>query len=289
MKLPQFDYASPQSLDEAIALLTTHDGAKVLSGGQSLLPIMAFRMSYPSLLVDLQRIEGLTRITISNEGVRLGARVRWCDIEVNRDLADAHPLIPEMISHVAHFQIRHRGTVGGSLAHADPSAEMPGLAVVCDCNIVVRGSAGERTIAAADFFKGSLETALAHNEIIVEIRFPPWPPKRRWGFQEFARRRGDFAIAGVAAYFDLDPDGRMIDAHVGAIGVADAPQRLPTVEACLNGHRMSDDVITLAKHAARTAIAEPLHDLHAAADYRVALLATLTERVLRSAMSEERS
>lgn len=288
MKLPRFDYASPQSLEEAIALLEADEGAKILSGGQSLLPIMAFRMSHPSLLVDLQRIEGLNRISISDKGVRLGARVRWCDIEANRDLAYAHPLIPEMISHVAHFQIRHRGTVGGSLAHADPSAEMPGLAVVCDCEIVVRGSAGERTIAAADFFKGSLETALAHNEIIVEVRFPPWRPKRRWGFQEFARRRGDFAIAGVAAYFDLDPDGRMIDAHVGAIGVADAPQRLPTAEACLNGRRMSDDVITQAKQAARAAISEPLHDLHAAADYRIALLATLTERVLRSAMNGER-
>jgi len=284
MKLPQFEYASPQSLDEAIALLSANDGAKVLSGGQSLLPVMAFRLSHPSMLVDLQRIEGLDRITISDDGVRLGARVRWCDIEANRDLQDAHPLIPAMISHVAHFQVRHRGTVGGSLGHADPSAEMPGLAVVCDCDIVVRGSAGERTIAATDFFKGSLETALAHDEIIIEIRFPPWQPKRRWGFQEFARRRGDFAIAGVAVYFDLNADGRMIDAHVGAIGVADAPQRLPTVEACLNGHRMSDDVIARAREAARTAISEPLQDIHAAADYRVALLATLTERVLQNAM-----
>jgi len=288
MKLPQFDYASPRSLDEAIALLAANDGAKVLSGGQSLLPVMAFRLSYPSMLVDLRQIEGLNRITISEEGVRLGARVRWYDIEINRDLQNAHPLIAEMISHVAHFQVRHRGTVGGSLAHADPSAEMPGLAVVCDCDIVVRGSAGERILAAADFFKGSLETALLHDEIIVEVRFPPWKPQRRWGFQEFARRRGDFAIAGVAAYFDLDPDGRIVDAHVGAIGVSDAPQRLPAVEMCLNGQRMTGDVIAEARDAARGAIAEPLQDIHAPADYRVALLGTLTERVLQNAMGANR-
>jgi carbon-monoxide dehydrogenase medium subunit len=284
MKLPQFEYASPSSLEEAIALLANNDGAKVLAGGQSLLPVMAFRLAYPSLLVDLRHIQGLDQITISEDGVRLGSKVRWCDIEANRDLRAAHPLVCEMIAHVAHFQIRNRGTVGGSLAHADPSAEMPGLAVVSDCDIVVRGSGGERIIAASDFFAGALETALAREEIIVEVRFPPWKPGRRWAFQEFARRRGDFAIVGVAAFFDLDAEERIVDAHVGVIGAADTPRRLPEVEQCLNGRMMTEDVIAQAKEAAQSAIKEPLQDIHAAADYRIALLGTLTARVLQSAM-----
>jgi carbon-monoxide dehydrogenase medium subunit len=288
MKLPSFEYASPRSLDEAIALLSAHEGAKILAGGQSLLPVMAFRMAQPSMLIDLGNVQGLDRIEIGDEGVRLGARVRWCDIETDKRLRGAHPLIVEMISHVAHFQIRHRGTVGGSLAHADPSAEMPGLAVVCDGRIVVRGREGERMIAASEFFTGALETALAPDEIIVEVRFPPWKTGRRWGFREFARRRGDFAIVGVAVHFDLDPAGMIADAHVGAIGVAETPRRLPAVEGCLNGKTLDADVIAQAKQLACTAIEQPMHDLHAAADYRAALLGTLTARVLHDIAEAKR-
>ena len=182
MKLPQFDYASPRSLDEAIALLAANDGAKVLSGGQSLLPVMAFRLSYPSLLVDLRQIEGLDRITISDEGVRLGARVRWYDIEVNRELQSAHPLITEMISHVAHFQVRHRGTVGGSLAHADPSAEMPGLAVVCDCGIVVRGG-GRAGYRRRRFLQGLARNRAPARRDHRRGSFPAVETAAPWGFR----------------------------------------------------------------------------------------------------------
>jgi carbon-monoxide dehydrogenase medium subunit len=286
MKMPQFDYACPSSLDEAIALLASNEGAKILSGGQSLIPMMAFRLSYPTLLVDLKNIRGIDRIEIRPEGVRLGAKVKWCDIEADRALHQAHPLIQEMISHVAHFQIRNRGTVGGSMAHADPSAEMAGLAMVCDCRLVLRGPAGERTVDARNFFTGALETVLAPDEILTEVIFPPWPAGRRWAFQEFARRRGDFAIAGVAAFFDLDSDGVVVDAHVGVIGASSTPLRLASVESLLNGRRITEQLIEQARQAARQAIPDPLHDMHAAADYRLSLVGTLTTRVLRSASKD---
>lgn len=246
MKMPQFDYACPSSLEEAVHLLASTEGAKVLSGGQSLLPIMAFRLAYPPLLVDLRKIEGIDSITVTAEGLRVGARVRWCQIEVDDQLAEHHPLFQAMISHVAHYQIRNRGTVGGSLAHADPAAEMPGVAMVCDCDIVVVGSGGGRVIRAAEFFIGALDTVLEADEIITEVRFPLWPRARRWAFQEFARRKGDFAIAGVAVFFDLDGDDRFVDTHVGVIGAGETPARLHAVEQLLNGKTLTDELVAQA-------------------------------------------
>src|SRR5882757_804844 len=223
MKLPRFDYARPKTLREAIELLSATDGAKLLAGGQSLIPVMAYRLAAPPLLVDICDLKELTRITLSRSGVSLGSRVRWCDIEADKRLEEAQPLLVAMISHVAHYQIRNRGTVGGSLAHADPAAEMPGIAMTCDAEIAVVGKSGARVIQAADFFQGPLMTALTSDEIITEIRLPAWPAHRRWGFQEFARRRGDFAMAGAAVFYDQDQSGRARNAHAGAIGVADRP------------------------------------------------------------------
>ena len=153
--------------------------------------------------------------------------VRWRDILEDVRLAKAHPLLVAAVEHVAHYQIRNRGTVGGSMAHADPAAEMPGIAVTCDAQIGVVGKAGSRVIAAGDFFQGPLMTALEADEIITEIRLPAWPGKRRFGFQEFARRRGDFAMAAAAVFYD-DDSGKARNAHVGVIGVGDRPMRLPT-------------------------------------------------------------
>jgi aerobic carbon-monoxide dehydrogenase medium subunit len=282
MKMPQFDYARPTSLDEAIDLLARNEGAKVLSGGQSLLPLLAFRMTYPTLLVDIEGLDGMDEIKITPEGLRVGARVRWCQIEQDKRLATAHPLLQFMIDHVAHYQIRNRGTVGGSLAHADPSAEMPGAARVCDCDIVVTGKAGIRIIAAGNFFIAALETALQPDEIITEVRFPWWPPERRWAFHEFARRKGDFAVAGAAVFFDLDGAERIVDAHVGVIGAAETPARLNAVEQLLNGRRLDDDLIGQAARLASGSVA-PNSDIHAAADYRKALVGTLAARALRDA------
>src|SRR6266478_4524484 len=160
MKLPAFDYACPATLAEAVALLGSRDEAKALAGGQSLVPMMAFRIASPSLLVDLRKLADLQQIAIDGSGVRLGALVRWRDIEDDDRLASAHPLLKAAVSHVAHYQIRNRGTVGGSIAHADPAAEMPGIAVTCEAEIAVVGSSGARMIAASDFFVGALTTVL---------------------------------------------------------------------------------------------------------------------------------
>jgi aerobic carbon-monoxide dehydrogenase medium subunit len=283
MKLPAFEYACPSTLREAVALLAAGEGdAKVLAGGQSLVPMMAFRVASPALVVDLRKLSELRRIDITEAGVRLGAMARWRDIEDDVRLDTAHPLLKAAIREVAHYQIRNRGTVGGSIAHADPAAEMPGIAVTCDAEIAVVGRAGERTIRAADMFIAPLTTALAADEIIVEIRLPAWPSGRRWAFKEFARRRGDFAMAGTALFYDPDAGGKAHNAHVGAIGVGDRPQRLAAAEAEIDG-RVVDVAVSERAGAAASAAVTPQTDIHASAAYRKALLGTLVERALQSA------
>jgi aerobic carbon-monoxide dehydrogenase medium subunit len=283
MKLPPFEYACPTSLSEAVALLAAHDGeAKLLAGGQSLVPMLAFRVAAPSTLVDLRKLTELRQIGISERGVTLGAMVRWRDILDDARLRAAHPLLVTAVAQVAHYQIRNRGTVGGSLAHADPAAEMPGIAVTCEAEIAVTGKAGARVIAAADFFQGPLMTALKPDEIITGIRLPPWPARRRFGFQEFARRRGDFATVGVALFYDLDDGGKIRGAHIGVIGVADRPLRLAAAEKVLNGG-VIDDTTIAAVAAAACASVDPADDIHASGAYRRALVGTLVERALKDA------
>jgi carbon-monoxide dehydrogenase medium subunit len=283
MKLPPFDYACPATLEEAVALLGASDGlARPLAGGQSLIPLLAFRLAAPKLLVDLAKLPGLDRIETSAEGVRLGAMVRWRNIEDDPRLLTAHPLLVEAVRHVAHYQIRNRGTVGGSLAHADPAAELPGIAAACAASLSVAGPRGAREIPADAFFLGPLATALADDEIITHLHLPPWPPARRWAFEEFARRRGDFAIAGVALFYDQDEAGRALGAHVGVIGADDRPRRLVEVEALLEGHVVDGATIAAASRVAAASVA-PTDDVHASAEYRRALVATLTERALRRA------
>jgi carbon-monoxide dehydrogenase medium subunit len=283
MKLPAFDYACPATLAEAVTLLGSPD-AKVLAGGQSLVPMLAFRVAAPSLLVDLRKL-GLNKIDITEAGVRLGATVRWRDILDDSRLAKTHPLLVAAIHHVAHYQIRNRGTVGGSVAHADPAAEMPGIVVTCDAEIAVTGMNGGRVIPAREFFVSALTTALEPDEIITEIRLPAWPAVRCWGFEEFALRRGDFAIAAAAVFYDVDKAGRAANAHVGVIGVGDRPTRLPSVEAVLNGARVDADTIARAA-AATSAAVTPQDDIHASAAYRRSLVGTMVERALTTAAKE---
>jgi len=282
MKLPPFDYACPATLNEAVALLVSHKGeAKPLAGGQSLMPMMAFRVAQPTLLVDLRKLADLRRIAVGADGVRLGALVRWRDILDDKRLETAHPLLKAAVSHVAHYQIRNRGTVGGSIAHADPAAEMPGICQTCDAEISVLGKSGARTIKAADFFQGALTTALEPDEIITEIHLPAWPVARRWDFQEFARRRGDFAMSGVALYYDLD-GGKAANAHVGVIGVGDHARRLAKAEAAINGKAV-DEAAAVAAGEVASAEVEPQDDIHASAAYRRSLTGTLVERALLAA------
>jgi carbon-monoxide dehydrogenase medium subunit len=282
MKPARFDYARPESVDAAVKLLVTHAGeAKVIAGGQSLMPMLAFRLVAPKLLVDIGRLD-LKQIDITSDGIEIGALVRWRDIERNAPLARAHPLLSEAVRHVAHYQIRNRGTVGGSLAHADPAAELPGIALVCDAMITAVGSHGARTIAAADFFNGPLTTALNPDDVIVSIRLPAWKAQRRWAFMEFARRTGDFALAGVALFYDRDAQGRAVDPRIGAIGVNSTPVRLKASEAALAGHQVNAETIERVASLAANDL-EINDDIHAPADYRRALLQTLVERALRHA------
>ena len=280
VKFPPLSYLTPQSLDEAIALLQRHGAdAKLLSGGQSLMPMLAFRLASCSILVDLKFIPGLDGVTITEDGVELGARVRWRDIEHDTRLQGAHPLLSIAVKHIAHYAIRNRGTVGGSLAHGDPASELPALAVACDAVIEVQGPAGRRSVPAGEFFLSPLITALEPNEVIISLRFPRWPKARSFGFQEFARRRGDFAMAGAIVFFDKDENEYIRSPHIGAFAVGDTPLRLAEAEQFLNGNRVNSDIFEEAAALGVRDI-EVRSDIHADSDYRRALLETLVKRAL---------
>jgi aerobic carbon-monoxide dehydrogenase medium subunit len=284
MKLPSFDYACPATIAEAVALLATHGGeAKPIAGGQSLVPMLAFRLAAPTLLVDLRKLSELRQIKITDAGVTLGAMVRWRDILQDPRLGQAHPLLVAAVEHIAHYQIRNRGAVGGSLAHADPAAELPGIAVTCEADIVALSREGPRVIAAGDFFRGALMTALRPEEIITEIRFPAWPKQRRFGFREFARRRGDFAVAAAAITFDPVTQ-KFQNVRIGAIGVSDAPIRIVVAERALEGRDMTAAAIAGCAAAASAAVA-PADDIHASGAYRKTLIGVMVERALRDAMN----
>jgi aerobic carbon-monoxide dehydrogenase medium subunit len=286
MKPAPFDYASPGSLAEALALLSSGDAeAMPIAGGQSLMPVLAFRLAAPKLLVDLRCIPGLNRIAVVDDGVHLGALVRWRDIEDDTRLTRAHPLLKAAVSHVAHYQIRNRGTIGGSLAHADPAAELPGLAVACDATISIAASTGSRNAKAGEFFLGPLSTALKAGELITGLHLPRWPAGRRWGFEEISRRRGDFAIAAIALYYDTDGAGRAMNTHIGVIGACHRPHRIPEAEGLLDGQPVSEATVLAVAKAAAAAV-DPPEDLHAPARYRRALVETLVERALRQAVTQ---
>jgi carbon-monoxide dehydrogenase medium subunit len=193
-------------------------------------------------------------------------------------------LLVEGTRNISHYQVRNRGTVGGSLALADPAAELPGIAVTCDAEIAIAGGAGERRVMAADFFLGAMATSLAPGEVITGLRLPAWPVGRRWSFMEFSRRRGDFALAGVALFYDLDTEGRATGTHMGVIGASDHPHRLTSAEAIINNSRLDDAAISAAALAASEAV-DPNEDIHTPADYRRGLVKTLTGRALHEAAS----
>lgn len=283
MKLPSFEYRRPTSLEEAVAILSEQGGgAKLLAGGQSLIPIMAFRLANPTVLVDLDRIPGLRGIEIDDTGVHIGAMTRWRDIENDSRLAGACPLVTAAVGHIAHYQIRNRGTIGGNLSHADPASEMPGVAVACDARLEVVGPSGTRYVEAQDFFTGTLSTCLAYDEILRAVHFPSWPGRRRWAFEEFALRRGDFAYAGIALSYDEADAGLASNVRVAVIGATDIPRRLPSVEAAIAGHRVDGSLIEEAAQIAAASVSPP-DDIHASADYRRALVATLVSRALTAA------
>lgn len=287
MKPAVFDHVAPETLDQALALLVRHgDDAKILAGGQSLVPVLALRLASPSWLIDLNRIASLCGIRRLESGeLAIGALTRQRMVERSDVVALANPLLAAAMPWIAHVQIRNRGTIGGSLAHADPAAELPAICVACDAILVAHSQRGRREIGAADFFKGMFETALAADELLVEIRFPGWPVGRAHGFLEVARRHGDFAICGIAATVDRNRDGGIHDSRIVAFGVNDAPVRLAAAERTLIGTSGTGDAIQAAALAASTGLS-PRSDHHASSEYRLELAQVLTRRALVQAMRQ---
>lgn len=279
MKPPSFAYLRPASLDEAKALLGEYgDECKLLAGGQTLVPMMNFRLAGAPTIIDINGIPGLDRILVDDTGLRMGALVRWCRIETSPEIAAANPLLAEAIRHVAHYQIRNRGTWAGSSAHADPAAEFPAIALLCDAEFCIESARETRIVAAEDFFISALTTVLESDEILVEVRFPPWPKSRKWAFEEFAMRSGDFALAGIALTID-DPEGDEPVCRLVSFGVGDRQCRLSGAEAALAEGGLTLDAVALAARAAGEEV-EAQDDHHATADYRRALVEALVYRLL---------
>jgi len=284
MKPAPFDYFSPATMEEALALLDEHGGdAKPLAGGQSLIPAMNFRLARPAVLVDLNRIAELAYVRTAPGGVAIGAMTRQRAVERNDDVARAAPLLAEAMPSIAHPQIRNRGTMGGSIAHADPSAELPAVMLALDAQFRAQSATGERSIAAGEFFKGMLETALAPGELLVEIAVPPLPASSGTAFLEMARRHGDYALVGVAVVVTLDPRGRCIEAKLSLLSVGDGPVLATEAGKVLAGQSPSEELLRAAGDAAATRDVDPPSDIHASAAYRRQLVAVLTRRALARA------
>jgi CO/xanthine dehydrogenase FAD-binding subunit len=281
MKPPPFDYVAPNSLEEALAALSAGAAdAKLLAGGQSLIPLLNFRLARPSLLVDLNRVAELAYVTQRDRGVGIGAMTRQAAVEADRNLADMQPLLVEAMHWVGHAAIRSRGTIGGSLAHADPAAELPAVAVCLDAQLTVVGPRGRRTVAAQDFFVGYLTTVLEPDEILVDIWLPPLASSTGQAWVEFARRHGDFALAGAAVSLSLVGE-YVADARIVLTGVGGKPARCREAEMLLVGGRAPERA-SAAATAVRSSI-EPDADIHATGEYRTHLAGVLTERAIRVA------
>jgi aerobic carbon-monoxide dehydrogenase medium subunit len=281
MKPPPFEYVAPTSIDEAVAALAQGGTeAKVLAGGQSLVPLLNFRLARPALLVDLNRIAELAYVTERDGGIAIGAMTRQACVERDPALAHSQPLLREAIRWVGHAAIRSRGTIGGSLAHADPAAELPAVVVCLDAQLSVIGPRGRRSVPAADFFLGYLSTALEPDEILLEAWLPALAPCTGQAWLEFARRHGDFALAGVAVSLCLRGE-RVETARIVLTGVGGTPVRAREAETLLIGSSVLERV-SAAADAVRSAI-DPDADIHASKEYRAHLAGVLTERAVRLA------
>ena len=280
MKPAAFDYVVADSVDAAVAALGRGD-AKIIAGGQSLVPMLNFRLLRPAILVDINRIPHLAYVREDERAIRIGALTRHHQLETSPLIARHLPVLAEAMRHVAHLAIRNRGTIGGSLSHADPAAELPMMALLLDAELDVTSASGRRKVAARDFFLGALTVALAADDIVTEIVLPKLPPATGWGFEEVARRGGDFALAAVAATLTV-ADGAIAQARVAMMGLGDTPQRAKEVEALLIGRALEPALIDAAANAARAGV-EPHSDLHASSDYRRHLIGVLTARALTAA------
>jgi aerobic carbon-monoxide dehydrogenase medium subunit len=278
MKPPELDYVAPTSLDEVVDTLRREPGAKVLAGGQSLLPLLNFRLAAPSLLVDLARVPGLDAIELDGGTARIGAMVRQRRAEEHAELAEAVPLFREALRHVAHPQIRSRGTIGGSVAHADPAAELPAALLALDGRIRASGPAGDRTVPAGDLFAGFLTTTLSPDEVLTTVELPGAPARTGAACIELSRRAGDYALCGVLAQVTLE-DGLAADVRVALFGVGQRPVRARATEEIVRGEHPDTNRIAAAAEYAAEGL-DPADDVQATASYRRHLARVLTRRAL---------
>jgi carbon-monoxide dehydrogenase medium subunit len=289
VKPSRFEYAAPSTVDEALHLLDQHgDDAKLLAGGQSFVPVMNFRLASPAILIDLNRIEELTGLRQAEDGsITAGAMTRHRAFERSELIRKALPVVHAAMPYVAHAQIRNRGTIGGSLAHADPAAEWQALCIAVKATMTTASRTGKRRIAAEDFTQGVYQTALAPNEILTDIHFPAWPIGRSWGFTELSRRRGDFAIVGAVCTMDFDNSEQCTAARVVVFGAGDKPVVVDAASDLLIGSAARARQSAEAGRIARSII-EPRSDHHASTAYRSELVEVLTRRAIDQAYDRNR-
>ena len=282
MKPAAFDYIAPTSLEAAVAALAAANGdGKVLAGGQSLMPLLNFRMTRPAIIIDLMHIPGMSFIELRGDRVAIGAMTRHADLEFSELVAAKLPVMAAAMRHVAHLAIRNKGTIGGSLSHADPAAELPMLAVFYGATIKVQGPEGRRDIPAEDFFISALTNCLDPEEIVFGIDFPVLTSHTGWAFEEVARRFSDFALAFIAVSFEL-LDGKIADARVAVMGVADTPRRLRDAEAALQGLQGGPEAAAGFAEVVRSSVT-PQSDIHVSAEYRKSLIGALAEKAFATA------
>lgn len=282
MKLPYVEYEAPTTVDEAVGLLAEHeDEASILAGGQSLIPLMALRLARPAVLIDINGLSELSLVAVRDGKVAIGATTREYVAEDSATVADTLPLLAAALPLIGHEAIRSRGTIGGSLAHADPAAELPAVALALDAEFVLRGRARGRVIQAEDWFQGYLATARRPDELLTEVRFPAAEPGTGVAFEEVTRRHGDFAIVGVAVSLTL-ADGVISDARLAFAGVSDVPVRAGDAEELLVGERPSAELFAEAARVG-TADLDPPADLNGSSEYRKQVAAALVRRGLRAA------
>jgi CO/xanthine dehydrogenase FAD-binding subunit len=284
MKPPRFHYCAPHMLDEALALLDQNsEDTKVLAGGQSFVPLLNMRLASPTYVVDINHITELHYIEQEDGYLAIGATVRQRQVERSVLVQDRLPLLIEVIKHIGHMQIRNRGTVVGSVAHADPAAELPALLTCLNGEVLVQSIHGERVIKAEEFFTGYLSTAIKPGEMLTEVRFPLITPEAGWAFLEFARRSGDYALVGAAAVLNPAADHHCMSARIAYLGIAGAPIRGYDVEAALVGTTLDEAALNAAAQASSMLVSDDMGDVHATVEYRRVLTGELTKRVLRTA------
>ncbi|MGH7808816.1 MAG: FAD binding domain-containing protein [Candidatus Binatia bacterium] len=281
MKPARFDYYDPRTLEEALALLDAHqEDGKVLAGGQSLMPLLNMRLARPNIVVDINRIKELDYVRASDGGIAVGAIARQRALQTEKLIAERVPILQEAAYYIAHPQIRSRGTICGSIAHADPAAELPALTLALDAEMTLTSAKAARTVGAKTFFQSFFTTAVEANEILTEVRFPAPPKDSAWSILEVSRRHGDFAIVGIVAALAVDQNrGLITKARLVYFGVGPTPMRIEDAEKALVGQPSEEAAFAAAGEIAGGGI-DPSNDIHASAEYRRAVTATLTRRAL---------